>query len=150
MKRITLPALEETASVSEGWQALREYRVHGLVARGDAEFWVYDADDVADAVRRNTRLTLQQVRRRRIRVLARDQHPSEQALQQFFDAHENESVVMAAADRVFGTDVLNLFAPPESPLAAEAKAYRCPQDPNEVSTMKLHCKVHDVDYIEDK
>jgi hypothetical protein len=148
MKRITLPVLRQTASAREAWNALRQHHAHGVVAQRGTEFLLYDADDIADAV--HTRLTLQQVHGRSIPALPEDQHSSEQALRQFFDHFENEMVVMSAADRVFAADMLTLFARAGSPIAGfEATAYRCPEDPNEVSNRKLHCKIHDVDYIAD-
>lgn len=150
MKRITLPVLDENASASEAWDALRRHGARGVVGRIGAACWLYDADAIVNAVRRDKSLTLREVPGREIPVFAPDPRPDIKLLRNFLNVHVYEPVVIRAVDRTFGPGVMTLFARDSSPVAqVEAKAWRCPDDPSEVFTRPGSCNVHGKVLIQD-
>lgn len=147
MKRITLPIVAETASVAEGWQALRHHGVHAVVAQSGSALWLHQDTDLAAAMEEHRDLALGQTNRRSITVLG--PNAGEQEIRVFLENNPHEQLVATAMPRDFA-GLMHFFVLPESPLGeVEVKAWHCPANPNEVSTTRKYCGIHQRYYVQD-
>jgi hypothetical protein len=148
MKKIALPVLEETASVAQGWRALRRHRVRAVVTRSGDALWLHEDSDLAEGFVERMGLALRETKRRKIVVLG--PQPSEVEIRQFFQRNPREHLVFAAIGHGPAGGLMHFFVRPGDPLAAvEVKAYHCPDDPNEVSTTQKFCNIHNKNYVQD-
>jgi hypothetical protein len=148
MKNIALPVLDETASVGQGWRALRRHRVRAVVTRSGDELWLHEDSDLAEGFAEQRGLALRATKRHKIVVLGPQADEAE--IRQFFRRNPGEHLVSTAIRQRPAGELMHFFVLPSSPLAeVEVKAYRCPDDPNEVSTAPKFCNIHNKNYIQD-
>jgi hypothetical protein len=162
MKKIALPVLDETASVDQGWHALRRHRVRAVVTRSGNALWLHEDSDLAEAVGEQKGLALRQTKKRMIAALG--PHSSEMEIREFLQRNPGEHLVSAAIGQGPASEFMHFSVRPESPLAevevffvrpenplaeVDVTAYYCPDDPNEVSTKPKFCNLHQKHYVVD-
>jgi hypothetical protein len=148
MKKIALPVLDETASFAQGWRALRRRRVRAVVTRSGDALWLHEDSDLAEAVAEQKGLALRETKKRKLLFLG--PQPSEMEVRQFFQRNPGEHLVSAAIGQGPAGGLMDFFVLPGSPIAeVEVKAYYCPDDLNEVSTVPKFCNIHNKNYVQD-